>query len=158
MRAVQNFPGVHGRGVAQLSRISAALAFYHLHGLLEQRMVARLKAGNLVHWFPRQRIRGLAPGDRTLMIPLRDVTARRIIELLAEGEPLRHADLMRQVAVQASTLSHHLRRLHESRVIGRDDATRLVYLVEPERARRLIKRWPPLPWQETIDRRSRRPL
>lgn len=55
-------------------------------------MVARLKAGNLVHWFPRQRIRGLAPGDRTLMIPLRDVAARRIIELLAEGEPLRHAD------------------------------------------------------------------
>lgn len=147
--AVEEFPGFHTRGVAQLAEVSPPLALYHLDTLEQLGVLLSFREGHFTRWFPsapRPDLQG--DEDRYWLAQLRVPMRRRILEVLLEQSPLRHRELLQHVPIGPSALSYQLQRLTDAGLVGPEPGTRCNIVLDEDRLQRLLKAWPPLPCEE----------
>lgn len=145
-RAVEKYPGVHGRGVAQMAGCSPQLALYHLEALRGAGALVAFTDGGFVRWYPRHPLRPLNEIDTIWLAHLRSPMRRRLVEVLLARPASRHAELLAHVDAAPSTVSYHLARLAAADIVVRDDDSGRWRVSEPARLARLLRDWPALPW------------
>lgn len=137
-RLVQSRPGIHLRGLERASGLRMSTIVYHMRRLR--------KAGLLVTRRKDRRVAHFAAGpldrrDKDYLYYLRGRIPRRIALLVAEFGPLQLMELVRLVGRSRSTVTHHLQRLVNERIVQVVPAGgRKFYRAgNVERVRRLIR-------------------
>jgi len=132
---VRKNPGFHLREIARTVNLSITLADYHLRFLEKHELLSSTMDGEYKRYYPRS-----MPGDATARPALTD-TEKQILALLRQAIPFRilahlmeresatHKEILDQVPVSASTLSHHLKKMTGTGVVARGEAPERSYRV-----------------------------
>lgn len=144
---VARYPAIHVREIERQLHLSSKLASYHLAALETDGLVRRIDVDGYVRWLATRTGATLAEQDVRLLCHLRRAPAFRIAgELLAHGE-LPANRLVRPLGLAKASVSYHLKALLaegivQARAEGRE---RLYSLVAPERVKRIILQFEPIP-------------
>lgn len=116
-------PGFHLREIARSLNMSITLADYHLRFLEKNELITASMDGEYKRYYPRYPVGhpkarpALTPEEKRLLGLLRQRIPLRILFFLMEREGAHHKDILSQVPVSASTLSHHVSKLVQAGVI-----------------------------------------
>lgn len=122
---VVHYPGLHLREVARQTGYQLGLVEYHLTQLLRHELVYEIADGEYRRYYPRdplgvgERRDVLSAEEKRTVALLRQRVPLEIILLLLHRGPATHKELLAEVSVGASTLTHHLRKLLERAVVVR---------------------------------------
>ena len=142
---VRRNPGFHLREISRSLNLSITLADYHLRFLERHELITSAMDGEYKRFYPRS-IPGqmdshpaLSDQERQILAFLRQPVPLRVINFLMEREAATHKEILEQVPVSPSTLSHHLKKMQASGIIDRLEATERGYRVlEPKSVARLM--------------------
>lgn len=145
--AVRRYPGIHVRGIERNLGISAALSQYHLRKLEEAEYVECSDQGGYMRYYPTSKGKSaeVTEADQPIVGVLREEVPLHIVLLLLDHGPMTHTQLVDQVGVAKSTVSYHLAKLAELRIIEREPGTAALRLVERDRIYRLLLAYHPTP-------------
>jgi predicted transcriptional regulator len=121
---VRRNPGYHLREIARALQLSITLADYHLRFLQKHELVSSAMDGEYKRYYPRS-----VPGDadvrpalsdeeKQILAYLRQPVPLSILSFLMERESASHKEILGSVTVSASTLSHHLKKMHAAGVLS----------------------------------------
>jgi len=142
---VRKNPGFHLRELSRALDLSITLADYHLRFLERHELITSAMDGEYKRFFPRSR-----PGQEEVRAALTDVEKRilaflrqpvplRVINFLMEREAATHKEILEQVPVSPSTLSHHLKKMEIAGLIDRAEPRERGYRVrDPKAVARLM--------------------
>lgn len=156
-RFVQKNPGFHLREIARALGLSITLVDYHLRFLEKNELVAASMDGEYKRFFPRsvpgsEGVRpALSDWEKQALALLRQPVPLRVLAFLMERDSASHKDILAQVPVSGSTLSHHLKKMLASGVVDRAEARERGYRVaDPKAVARLMTMYE-LATQDQID-------
>ncbi|OGS51146.1 MAG: hypothetical protein A3K65_02415 [Euryarchaeota archaeon RBG_16_68_12] len=119
-------PGYHLREIARSTDLSITLADYHLRFLEKHELVSCVMDGEYKRFHPRYAVGdaearpALSSQEKAALGFLRQPVPLRVVSFLMEREAAQHKDVLAQVPVSASTLTHHLKKLVAGGVLARD--------------------------------------
>lgn len=114
---VRKFPGLHLRELARQMNMSVTLVDYHLGYLEKNGLVSGIMDAQFKRFYPRDpagtgiRTDFLSIEDKRVLPLLRQRIPLQIVLLLLKEGKVRHRDMIPQMGVSPSTLSHHLAKL-----------------------------------------------
>jgi len=123
---VRRNPGYHLREVSRVLGISITLADYHLRFLEKHELITSSMDGEYKRFYPRSTPGqaddrpALTDRERQVLAFLRQPVPLRVINFLMERDAATHKQILEQVSVSPSTLSHHLRKMQAAGIV--DDA------------------------------------
>jgi predicted transcriptional regulator len=132
---VKAYPGVHERAVERGLELPNRLASYHL-GLLESEgRVQRVQETGFARYFAAVGKPRWSQDDVKFLCLMRRPAALRITILLATAGELARQDLAERLTLARASVSYHLDRLAESRVLAsRRDGRRILYRLADQAA------------------------
>lgn len=119
-------PGYHLREIARASNLSITLADYHLRFLEKHELVTSAMDGEYKRFYPRYALGdadarpALTDRQKACLGFLRQPVPLRVVSFLMGREAAQHKEILEQVPVSASTLTHHLKKLVAGGVLTRD--------------------------------------
>jgi predicted transcriptional regulator len=142
---VRKNPGFHLREISRSLDLSITLADYHLRFLERHDLITSSMDGEYKRFYPRS-IPGqadlrpaLSDQERQILALLRQPMPLRVINFLMERETATHKEMLEQVPVSPSTLSHHLKKMQAAGVIDRSDPPERGYrIASPKEVARLM--------------------
>lgn len=118
-------PGFHLREIARALSLSITLVDYHLRFLEKHELVSSAMDGEYKRYYPRS-VPGagdarpaLTDKQKLVLAFLRQPIPLRILAFLMERESATHKEILEHVPVSPSTLSHHLKKMQTSAILGR---------------------------------------
>lgn len=147
METIRLFPGIHLRGIVKHLETSTALARYHLESLINDGTVRDYEVGGFTRYFPKEDYESLSESDRRVLHVLRQERPLEIVLALLELGPMQHRDLLEVVGGSKGTLTYQLDKLADADVIDKvsKGPERGFHLHDPDRVRRLLARYEPVP-------------
>ncbi len=144
---IRLFPGIHLRGIVKQLDTSTSLARYHLDHLVSEDLIREVHVGGFTRYFPKEAYGSLSPKERHTLELLRQEKPLEIVLALLEHGPLQHRDLVEVVATTKGTLSYHLEKLVDQRVVRKvpRGPEKGFHLIDPDGVRTLLSRYEPLP-------------
>jgi DNA-binding transcriptional ArsR family regulator len=133
---IRRTPGIHLREVVRALSLPYGTAEYHLRVLEHEGLVRAVADDN----FRRYYAADFAFGDRAVLGLLRKRPVRRVMVALLERTDLTHQQLSESTGLKPSTLSYHLTRLEQMKLVQmrRDGRFTHVVLVDPPLISRLM--------------------
>ncbi len=122
---VRKNPGFHLREVSRALDLSITLVDYHLRFLEKHELITSVMDGEYKRFYPRSQPGqpdarpALTDGEKQVLAFLRQRVPFRVIAYLMEHEAGTHKEILEQVPVSPSTLSHHLKKMQVAGLIGR---------------------------------------
>src|SRR5881296_3364586 len=142
---VRKNPGFHLREVSRALNLSITLADYHLRFLERHELVTSSMDGEYKRFYPRSTPgladvpAALSEADRQILAYLRQPVPLRVIAFLMEHEEATHKQILEQVPVSPSTLSHHLKKMQAAGILAHAEPTERGYrVVDPKSVARLM--------------------
>lgn len=134
--AIKRTPGIHLREVVRALSLPYGTAEYHLRVLEQEGLVRSVADDNFRRYYPSD----FAFADRAVLGLLRKRPVRRIVMALLDRGELTHQDLVAAAGLKPSTLSYHLTRLEQLKVVRlrRDGRFTHVTLADPPLVTRLF--------------------
>ncbi|TMA01046.1 MAG: ArsR family transcriptional regulator [Methanobacteriota archaeon] len=135
---VRKNPGFHLRELSRALNLSITLADYHLRFLEKHELITSAMDGEYKRFYPRStpgqaEVRAaLTEAEKLILAFLRQPVPLKVIDFLMEREGATHKEILEQVPVSPSTLSHHLKKMQAAGLIEHADRT------EPERRYRVV--------------------
>lgn len=144
---VRRFPGIHVREIERQLGESAQLVAYHLDRLGEAGFVESREHGGYTRYFPTSKGRSgrVREADREQLGLLREEAPLHIVLLLLDEGPQTHTELVERVGLAKSTVSYHLHKLAEARIIVREKDSSRLRLADRDRTYRLLLTYKPTP-------------
>ncbi len=115
---VRTHPGMHLREVARHSELPLGTAMYHLGYLERSELITSSHEGRYKRYFTTTN--GLKSDEKKMVTSLRHEKALMIVKALASNSDLTQLELCALVRVSRSTMSSHLARLVEEKIVKRD--------------------------------------
>jgi predicted transcriptional regulator len=112
-RVVRTYAGAHFREIERKSSLSTGSAQYHLMYLAKQGLIKIEKEGNTTRYFPK----GFKAENKRIMGFLRQRSVRKIIIFILTHVNCNHEQIVRSVNLAPSTVSFHLKKLEDAKVI-----------------------------------------
>jgi predicted transcriptional regulator len=153
---VRKNPGFHLREISRSLNLSITLADYHLRFLERHELISSSMDGEYKRFFPRStagqadRHPALTDQERQILAFLRQPVPLRAINFLMEREAATHKEILEQVTVSPSTLSHHLKKMQAAGVIDHVELERGYRVIDPKVIARLMATYE-LASQDQID-------
>jgi predicted transcriptional regulator len=123
---VKKFAGSHFKEIERKSNLPSGTVKYHLAYLAKRGLISEEKDGNNVRYFPRQ----FKPGNRKLLSLLRQKTVRNILLFILTHSECNHEQIVSAVHVSPSTVTWHLKKLEENKIIeSRKDGRKTFYTI-----------------------------
>lgn len=143
--AVRRFPGIHLREIERQTGESAQLAEYHLGKLAADGYVDARGFGGYTRFFPTSKGKAarVTEHDKVALSVLREAVPLHIALVLLDDGPLTHSQIVERVGVAKSTVSYHLTKLAEAKVVVRDG--KLIRLADRDATYRLLLTYKPTP-------------
>jgi predicted transcriptional regulator len=142
---VRQNPGFHLREIARARGLSITLADYHLRFLERHELVSATMDGEYKRYYPRSLPRdadarpALSDEQKQILALLRQPVPLKVLAYLMERESATHKEILAQVPVSPSTLSHHLRKMLAARALDRAEGTDRGYrIADPKAVARLM--------------------
>ena len=142
---VRRNPGFHLREVARSLNLSITLVDYHLRFLEKHELIGSVMDGEYKRYFPRslpgdaQGPRALSDSEKRILAFLRQPVPFQVMAFLMEREHATHKQILENVAVSASTLSHHLKKMLASGALSRvPGKERALCVTDPRSVARLM--------------------
>ncbi len=110
--AIKEFAGSHFREIQRKSGLAVGSVQYHLHYLVKNGLVKEIKKDNNLVYFPREFTSGTA-----LLSFLRQESTRKIILFIMTNKDCNHEQIVKYVRLSPSTISWHLKKLQQQRII-----------------------------------------
>jgi predicted transcriptional regulator len=121
---VRSNPGFHLREIARTLNLSITLADYHLRFLEKNELVSWTMDGEYKRYYPRSlpgdasRRPALSDDAKRVLAYLRQPVPFRVLAFLMEREAATHKEILDQVPVSPSTLSHHLKKMQYAGILA----------------------------------------
>ena len=154
---VRRNPGYHLREVSRALGLSITLADYHLRFLEKHELVTSSMDGEYKRFYPRSTPGqaddrpALTDHERQVLAFLRQPVPLRVINYLMERDAATHKQILEQVPVSPSTLSHHLKKMQAAGIIDHAEVKERGYRVlQPKSVARLMTLYE-LATQDQID-------
>lgn len=142
---VRRNPGFHLREVSRALHLSITLADYHLRFLEKHDLITSSMDGEYKRFYPRSTPgrsdvqAALTERERRILGFLRQPVPLRVMNFLMEREEATHKQILEQVPVSPSTLSHHLKKMQAAGIIDRGSPRDRGYrVVDPREVARLM--------------------
>lgn len=110
---VKQFSGCNFHDLERKSSIPTSTLQYHLHYLAKYGLITMQKDGNKIRYFAHY----VPAKDKTLLTLLRQKTIRHILLFILNHKECRQQDIIHFLGLSPSTVSWHLSRLVEHRVL-----------------------------------------
>ena len=111
---VKQYAGIHFREIERKSILATGSVQYHLNYLKRQGLIKIEKEGNTVRYFPK----GFKTENKKIMAFLRQKSIRDIILFILTHDNCNHEQIADSIKLSPSTVSWHLKKLHDSNIIG----------------------------------------
>jgi len=142
---VRKNPGFHLRELSRALNLSITLADYHLRFLEKHELITSAMDGEYKRFYPRstpgqaEARAALTEAEKQILAFLRQPVPLKVIDFLMEREGATHKEILEQVPVSPSTLSHHLKKMQAAGLIEHGDPTERRYrVVDPKAVARLM--------------------
>src|SRR2546422_151005 len=142
---VRKNPGFHLRELSRALNLSITLADYHLRFLEKHELITSAMDGEYKRFFPRstpgqaEARSALTETEKQILAFLRQPVPLKVIDFLMEREAATHKEILEQVPVSPSTLSHHLKKMQAAGIIAHAEPTERGYrVVDPRSVARLM--------------------
>lgn len=135
--AVLDYPGLHVRGIARLLDLAPSHVEYHADGLVDAELITEASYAGYRRFYPRPGPAAPALADSETLALLREPVPLHILLLLIDAGPLPHGALAEKVPVAKSTLSFHLTKLVEAKVLTKGDS-HAYGIRDPDHLHRLV--------------------
>lgn len=112
--AVRKFAGCHFREIERKSGLSTGSVKYHLDYLAKKDLIMHEKEGNNIRYFPRD----FGSKNKKLMSLLRQKSIRKILLFILTHDNCNHEQIVGYAKLSPSTVSWHLKKLEENKIIG----------------------------------------
>jgi len=132
---VRKNPGFHLREVSRALNLSITLADYHLRFLEKHDLILSSMDGEYKRFYPRSTPGqpdarpALTEEEKRILAFLRQPVPLRIIYFLMGRDAATHTEMLHEVPVSGSTLSHHLRKMEAAGLVGRTEPRERAYRV-----------------------------
>jgi predicted transcriptional regulator len=110
---VRQFAGSHFREIERKSKLSTGTVKYHLSYLAKNELIKEERDGNNLRYFPKE----FKPENRKLLGLLRQKSIRDILLFILTHSDCNHEQIAGKVKLSPSTISWHLKKLEEEKVI-----------------------------------------
>lgn len=144
-RFVRSNPGFHLREIARVLSFSTTLVDYHLRFLEKHDLITSTMDGEYKRFYPRSVPRGeetrsaLSSMEKKVLAFLRQPVPMRILAFLMEREAATHKEISEHVSVSPSTVSHHLKKMQLSEIVGHASPKERGYrIASPKEVARLM--------------------
>src|SRR2546428_814995 len=120
---VRKNPGFHLRELSRALNLSITLADYHLRFLEKHELITSAMDGEYKRFYPRStpgqaEVRAaLTEAEKQILAFLRQPVPLKVIDFLMEREGATHKEILDQVPVSPSTLSHDLKKMQGAGVV-----------------------------------------
>lgn len=111
---VKRFAGCHFREIERKSNLPAATAKYHLRKLAKHDLISEEKDQNNIRYFPKE----FKSGNKKILGLLRQNKVREIILFILTHDKCNQEQIVQAVNVSPSTVSWHLKKLEENKIVG----------------------------------------
>ena len=111
---VKKFAGSHFREIERKSNFPTGIVKYHLSYMLKHGLIKETKDRNNVRYFPKE----VLPENKILLGLLRQKKIREILLFILTHPNCNHAQIVSAVNVSPSTVSWHLKKLEDDKVLG----------------------------------------
>lgn len=144
---IARYPGAHVREVERQLGLSSKLASYHLQQLEQAGAVKRVEDGGYARFVSASLLPTLSRRDLAAILLLRREPVLRIATLLLSEGTLSQGAISDKCDLPAASASYHLKAMLEAGVAQVEPAgrARLYSLADPDRLRRLLQTYEPLP-------------
>ncbi len=117
---VKKNEGCHYRELERLSKIPSGTLKYHLNFLVKKELLIEKKEHNNTRYFAKES--NLSVNDTKLLSILRQKSLRNILLIFSNRKELQHHDIVDEVKLSPSTVSWHLSRLVEEKILEKKDS------------------------------------
>ena len=108
-------PGLHQAKIAKMLSMRKSLAEYHLNGLEKSQDIMSVKdSGYKTYYVEGSEVDS---EDKKVLAIVRQQIPKNVILLLLKNPVLKHKELAEQLKISPSTLSYHLNKLMEQKII-----------------------------------------
>ena len=114
LQFVHNNPGCHLRKIKEMIRISQGTVQYHTDRLEKIGRITSTRSGLYKHYFP---IGLFQNNEKEILQILGQETTRQILMFIVEQQTPTQTDIVNSIGISASSVSWHLRRLIEFKLI-----------------------------------------
>jgi predicted transcriptional regulator len=114
LQFIQNNPGCHLRKIREMIGISQGTVQYHTDRLEKMGRITSTRSGFYKYYFPVGIIQN---NEKEILQILRQETARQILMFIVERQAPTQTDIVNSVGISASSVSWHMRRLIEFRLV-----------------------------------------
>src|SRR5438034_10937438 len=142
---VRKNPGFHLRELSRALNLPITLADYHLRFLEKHELITSAMDGEYKRFYPRStpgqaEVRAaLTEAEKLILAFLRQSVPLKVIDFLMEREGATHKEILEQVPVSPSTLSHHLRKMQAAGLVEHAQPVERGYrAVDPKSVARLM--------------------
>jgi len=145
LEAIEEYPGLHFRGVARELDTSTSLARYHLDQLIDEEKIRSEEVGGYVRYFPTDEFDELSDEGREKLNVLRQEKPLEIVLAILQFGSMRHKELHEIVPGSKGTLTYHLNKLIDADIVRRvrRGEDKGFHLVDEDETRRLAARYRP---------------
>lgn len=120
---VRNNAGCHFRELQRRSSLSVGSVRYHLDYLKKNGLIIEEKQDNNTTYFPAE----FKIENKRIMILLRQKSIRNILLFIVMNNQPNHEQIVKEVKLSPSTVSWHLKKLHQSGIINMKKEGRKTY-------------------------------
>jgi predicted transcriptional regulator len=114
LQFIHNNPGCHLRKIKEMIRISQGTVQYHTDRLEKIGRITSTRSGLYKHYFP---IGLFQNNEKEILQILGQETTRQILMFIVEQQTPTQTDIVNSIGISASSVSWHLRRLIEFKLI-----------------------------------------
>jgi predicted transcriptional regulator len=111
---VKKHAGSHFLEIVRQSNLSKGTASYHLGYLVKEGLIIKSNKGNNTIYFPKE----FKPEHHKLLILLRQKSIRDILLFILTNKDCGHGDIVKFVKLSPSTVTWHLNKLEEEKIIS----------------------------------------
>ncbi len=135
--AIKEFPGIHMRELQRKTGMALGTLRYQIRFLEKHGLIVERKEGRLLTYYPAKGGADVDARDKKYLSILRQELPRLIVLHLMMHPHSTHGEMKGHFNVSPSTLSYHLKRLAQARIIEKDENGRY-YVIEEERVAKVL--------------------
>jgi predicted transcriptional regulator len=128
---IARYPGLHYREIQRRTDIATGQLTYHLNFLRDVHLIKTVNDGEYLRYYSNVQI---SPEERKVLQLVRQRSIRHILLHLLENDGCDHNSVVNGLGLSPSTVSWHLKKLLDARVISkRSEGRRSIYTIgQPE--------------------------